>query len=187
MENEEINISNCIREIKQEFFAFRNGVIADRLRSAGDPHAIVFGLNLPQVVEISSRFPQNSQLAQTLWENVTVRESRMLAPMLFPKDEFTEDLAKQWIESIENQEIADVLCHRLLRYTAFAESLCRSFADNERALVRYLALRLAMNLLVLRKPVDRHFLSEFATGEIGSNNAVTKQLAQSIIDEINEG
>ena len=33
-----------IRQIKSDFFALRNGVIADKLRSAGCPYKIIFGL-----------------------------------------------------------------------------------------------------------------------------------------------
>ena len=42
-----------LKDIKQQFFTYRNGMLADRLREAGDCHKVIFGLNLPQIVDIA--------------------------------------------------------------------------------------------------------------------------------------
>ena len=44
-----------IQEIKKEFFTFRNGFLADTLRKAGMPYAVIFGLNVPQLGDIARR------------------------------------------------------------------------------------------------------------------------------------
>ena len=40
---------NLMRDIKTQFYALRNGAIAERLRTAGSPYKIIFGLMLPQI------------------------------------------------------------------------------------------------------------------------------------------
>ena len=42
-----------------------------------------------------------------------VRESRLLAPMVYPSDNAAP---AQWLGEIQTPEEADVLCHRLLRH-----------------------------------------------------------------------
>ena len=41
MNNEEI-----LRNTRKQFFAYRNGIIADSLRKNGDPHSMIMGLSL---------------------------------------------------------------------------------------------------------------------------------------------
>ncbi len=64
-----------MQQIKRRFFAMRNGVVADMLRRAGSPFHIIFGLNLPQIVEIASEIPetQREAMADALWQNRSTR------------------------------------------------------------------------------------------------------------------
>ena len=114
-------MNEIIKTIKQQFFTYRNGMLADTLRKAGDPHKMIFGLNLPQIMQIAAETGKNKALATALWtDEHGCRESRLLAPMLMPSQEFTIDEAMEWCSSVECVEVADVLCHRLLRGTDFA-------------------------------------------------------------------
>ena len=72
-----------MQTVKREFFAMRNGIIADTYRKAGTVFKIVFGLNLPQLVEIAGRTPHSRELAEALWANTTTRESMLLARCLW--------------------------------------------------------------------------------------------------------
>ena len=108
---------NPMQTVKREFFAMRNGIISDTYRKAGTVFKIVFGLNLPQLVEIAGRTPHSRELAEALWANTTTRESMLLAPMLIDPETFSEEDARRWIASVCSYEVADILCHRLLRKT----------------------------------------------------------------------
>lgn len=139
---------NDMQTVKRRFFAMRNGVIADTLRSAGLPYKIIFGLNLPQIVEIAAEAPHTPELAEALWANNTTRESMLLAPMLVDPLSFGLDDARRWLESVPTAEVADILCHRLLRKTPYAWELAESLIDNPIApFDTYVALRLAFNLV----------------------------------------
>lgn len=136
-----------MQTVKRHFFAMRNGVIADVLRKAGSPFRIIFGLNLPQLVEIAAQTGDDAELARSLWANSTTRESMMLAPMIFPRAEMDRGEAERWIASIPAAEIADVLCHRLLRHQPYAVELARDLVGSDKSMDRYTALRLMFNLV----------------------------------------
>ena len=73
-----------LAEIKKRFFALRNGVVADTLRKAGMPYKMIFGLQVPQLAEIARSLKPETALADELWKDRDVRESRLLACYLFP-------------------------------------------------------------------------------------------------------
>lgn len=138
---------NPMQLVKRRFFAMRNGVIADTLRRAGSPFRIIFGLNLPQLVDIAADFRGDAALARALWANTTTRESMLLAPMLMPDDGFAVDEARLWVSQVPAHEVADVLCQRLLRRLPYAWTLAEELSASGQPMERYTALRLALNLL----------------------------------------
>lgn len=64
--------------------AMRNGIVGDIYRRAGiDCYKIIFGLNLPQMREIACDYEKDAELAAALWNDKTVRESRLLSTWLY--------------------------------------------------------------------------------------------------------
>ncbi len=175
-----------IKDIKTQFFALRNGEIADRLRKAGSPYRIIFGLLVPQIQEVALSQEYSRELAEFLWNNDTTRESRLLATMVFPKDEFTMADALKWVETVDTEELVDMLCFQLVRNVEGAESLVAQFIDNEKPLLKYFALRLSMNLLIIGRLKDMDSLKGWAETEFANDNMSTKLLCKQIINEIAE-
>lgn len=144
----ETHVYNPMQTVKRHFFALRNGVIADTLRKAGSPFKIIFGLNLPQIAYIAAETGTSPELAEALWNNSTTRESMLLAPMLVDRTSFSEADARRWISSVPCTEIADVLCHRLLRHCQFAWPLAESLVSSPAGeFDRYIGLRLLFNIV----------------------------------------
>ncbi len=165
---------NDMQTVKRHFFAMRNGVIADTLRRAGSPFRIIFGLNLPQIVEIASSTPHNAELAEALWANTTTRESMLLAPMLYPRESFSIEDAHRWISTIPATEVSDILCHRLLRHMPYAKEVAEDLISKPEASETdtYTALRLAFNLA----STDPAWANGIA--EKGGNHPLAKALAE---------
>lgn len=138
---------NAMQTVKRRFFAMRNGVVADALRRGGSPFRIIFGLNLPQLVEIAAETPHDRDLAERLWSNSTTRESMLIAPMLVDPAGFGMEDAVRWIASVKSHESADVLCHRLLRKLPCAVDLAMTLRRSEDLMQRYIGLRLMFNLV----------------------------------------
>lgn len=171
---------NAMQNVKRRFFALRNGIIADTLRKAGAPHHVIFGLTLPQLVEVAQATGQNKELAEMLWANSTTRESRLIAPMLMPVAECSFAEACEWVEQVQCVEEADLLCHRLLRHTDFAMQIVDKYSgDGVADMQRYVALRLMFNL-VAKNPGRA---GEVADAEAKRNCHLTHNVAVSLADE----
>lgn len=170
---------NKLQTVKRRFFAMRNGIIADTLRRAGSPYRIIFGLNLPQLTEIATEIGPDADLAIQLRDNVTTRESQMLAPMIYPIEKLTEDKAEQWIDAAQSTEAIDILCHRLLRHMPFAYGLIHKYANSSVELQRYLALRLLWSF-VQSRPGEAKLI---AKKELDRNSPLTRTVAYQLLDE----
>ena len=128
-----------IQEIKQQFFSFRNGIVAKAFLDAGAPYKTMFGLQLPQLSEIARGAGTDHQLALTLWADSGCRESRLLACWLFDKDKITKEDALRLAQEAATREETDILVFRLLRHLPFAEELKESLSGyTKEALIRNL-------------------------------------------------
>ncbi|MBR6285199.1 MAG: DNA alkylation repair protein [Muribaculaceae bacterium] len=147
-------ISDTLQTLRQAFFAYRNGVVAEALRRGGDPHEFVMGCQLADLMAITSAVAHDAALAQALWDDRRHRECRLAAAMVYPADAMTADTALRWATDVQCTEEADVLCHRLLRHVPCAAMLWRELVTSEQPLQQYTALRLLLNLLILGREND---------------------------------
>lgn len=170
-----------IRQIKSDFFALRNGVIADRLRNVGFPYKIIFGLTIPQIEQVAAKQIRSAELAEELWHNVSTRESRLLATMVYPQDEFTAAKAQQWLSEADTVELIDLLCLNLVRNVDGAEELAFSLLNDEAT--SYAGMRLIMNLLVLRKLKDTSKAKQMAQKFANGTDALSR-VSRQVADEI---
>ena len=141
-------LQDHLREIRKEFFAFRNGIIADKLRKAGDPHSIIMGCLLVDIQSIAQRAKdsigndeQLAAIACELWSDTNSRECRLAAPMLYPTELMTLELAQQWCHTVETIEVAGTLCHKLLRHLDGSDALFRHLIADENHLIKYTDIR----------------------------------------------
>lgn len=122
-------MENMLKDIKRLFFTYRNGVVADTLRKVTD-YDVIFGLQVPQIAAIARECGQDMQLAEALWADSKVRESRLLATYVFPPEEVSLDRALRLAAEVQTQEEADMLAFRLLKRLPFAgEVLSRMESD----------------------------------------------------------
>lgn len=174
---------NQLQLIKRQFFALRNGVIADTLRKAGVNHRMIFGLNLPQLSEIAASLPKDIDLARQLWHDTRCRESQMLSPMIWPSDTLSPQEAETLLRQASSTEVADILCQRLLRHTPqAAETAIKCLGQSEAPITRYAALRLIMNLLTISK-FNPDEAKRLALIELENGSTYTRAIARQIITE----
>lgn len=132
-----------LREVKQQFFALRNGLLADMLRKqCVMPYKVIFGLNIPQLKAMAQHIGTDDALAAQLWADMDVRESRLLSPMISSIRTEATDMLGQVLTTEE----ADIVCHSLLRHCPGAEHAAEAAAASENPLTRYASLRLLLNL-----------------------------------------
>ena len=99
--------------IKKELRASMNGILSAKMREAGAPYKLVFGVELPRLQSIAAEFHPSRTLAQQLW-NENIRECKLLATMLMPPQEFLPDMADIWVDEIPTAEVAQILSMQLL-------------------------------------------------------------------------
>lgn len=126
-----------LNEIKKEFFALRNGIIADTLRKAGMHYKVIFGLQIPQIAGIASKFTPSAELAMELWKDRNVRESRLLASYLFPLESVDMRMALELASDVQTQEEADMLAFRIFRRLDFAKELMKEMKKNNNDIPPY--------------------------------------------------
>lgn len=124
------------QQIRKLFYTYRNGVVADALKGAGDPHAMIFGLQLPQLGEIAASVGENldseakKSLAAELWADRNCRESRLLACYFFNSKSMTREDAAMLLDDCLSREETDILVFRSLRYHPEAASIRDSRAGS---------------------------------------------------------
>ena len=137
-----------LRDIKQQFYAYRNGIVADTLRRAGHPCGVIFGLNVPQLAAIARAAGRDAELSGALWADTNVRESRLLAPYLLPQENYPADTreALELALQVRTREEADMLAFRILKHLDFAADLASELEKNEAPLAAYTAATLRRHL-----------------------------------------
>ncbi|MBD5213256.1 MAG: hypothetical protein HDS75_00350 [Bacteroidales bacterium] len=171
---------NKLQQLKRRFFALRNGAVADSMRKSGANYRIIFGLNLPQLAEVASEFGPDAQLALQLRDNLTTRESLLIAPMLYPTDSLTPEVALEWIRLSPTPEVIDILCLKLLRHLSDPAPVITELAASDSPLDRYAALRLSANIL----PREMDIVESVARSEAERRDPLTLLAATMIIDDI---
>lgn len=106
-------IHNIILNIKRELRLAMNGDVSTLQRKLGLNYHVIFGVELPRIKEIASHYKKNKELAAELWKQ-NIRECKIMAVLLMPVDEFTNDEAKEWINATLYTEIGDILGMYLL-------------------------------------------------------------------------
>lgn len=175
-------VYNPIQTVKRRLFAMRNGVIADVLRRSGSPFRIIFGVNLPQLVDIAKETGMSEELALALWHDTATRESMLLAPLIYPRENLGKEAARKWIAEVPAPEVADILCHRLLRHQPYAAELALEVINEESAtdLEHYTALRLSFNII----RDDSDVCETIARTELKRDCPLTRNVAAALLEEL---
>ena len=122
-----------VNEIKKELRASMNGILSARMREAGMPYKLIFGVELPRLQSIADEFTPDKDLANKLWSE-NIRECKLLAIMLMPPKEFTSELANTWKDGMVTAEEAQVLAMMLLSKTSRAKGISISWLKGNRYL-----------------------------------------------------
>lgn len=133
---------DTVKEIKKALRSAMNGVLSAQMRQAGMPYRLVFGVELPRLTEIAKEFSPGRPLAQALW-NEPIRECKILASMLMPKEEMFPEMAEIWTEEMPTAEIAQTAVMYLLSKTSWAADTAFQWIAGEhpmRQLCGYLIL-----------------------------------------------
>lgn len=128
-------MEETIKDIRIRLRKAMNGVVSASMRQKGMEYKLNFGVSIPEIKNIASVYTPNIELAKWLWTQ-DVREHKILATLLYPREAFTEEDAESWVGDIRNQEIAEQFCTNLTQHLSFAPSLAESWVSDERENVK---------------------------------------------------
>lgn len=120
-----MNTEGLHKEIKQSLRMLMSGVTAQSLRDKGADYHLNWGANLLHLMEMASQYEPSLELATLLWAD-NIRECKILATMLMPTTEFSEQMAMEWINQTTTQEITEIACKNLYCKLPFAKDLAIS-------------------------------------------------------------
>lgn len=150
-----------LKDIKRLYRLYMNGVVSQSMRNKGADYRVNFGLTMPLLRRIAEQVSPSVDIAEELWQNRGVRESMLLAPMLYPISKFSEETARKWVAEMPNVEVSDFCCKFLFSQLSFAHSLVLECMKEEREIEVYTGFRLAYSLL--SKEVSTEWLREVAS------------------------
>jgi 3-methyladenine DNA glycosylase AlkD len=109
-----------IAAIKRSLFLRMNGETSAQMKKNGVFYRRNYGVAIPEIRLLADALPHTAELAEGLW-NEKIRETMLLATLLYPPESFTAEKADAWIEAIDNMELVEQLSRNLLAKAAFAD------------------------------------------------------------------
>ncbi|MBP3711405.1 MAG: DNA alkylation repair protein [Bacteroidaceae bacterium] len=134
-------------DIKKELRASMNGILSARMREAGMPFKLIFGVELPRLQSIAKDFPQDAELAKRLWSQ-SIREMRLLAIMLMPPETFTFKVAEEWGKTMLTAEEAQIMAMMLLPKTSACKEVCMAWIEEGKSLTATSACLCLRHLII---------------------------------------
>lgn len=176
-----------VNEIKKELRACMNGILSARMREAGMPFRLIFGVELPRLLNIAEEFPNDVNLANQLWEQ-NIRETRLLAIMLMPPEAFTQETANVWAKTMLTAEEAQIMAMMLLPKTKHAKEVCMKWLKAGEPLSSTCACLCLRHLLMQNVVFSKEeilFLVECTSQMLPTANLHLRKAIQALTDTIN--
>lgn len=136
----------------------QNVYTSSLLRQHGYNYRVAFGCSLPDVKDIARQIGEelanpdsplygltSIEVAEALWADVNIRESLLVAPLLYPRGEMSVETAQRWAQSIPTPEVADVVCMYAFQF-GIGLSLIELWQDSDESMLRYCARSLQKRL-----------------------------------------
>ena len=136
-----------LKDIKRLYRLYMNGIVSQSMRLKGAEYRVNFGLTLPLLRRIAEQISPSVDIAEQLWQDTGVRESMLLAPMVYPVEQCAPADAQRWAEQMPNVEVADFCCKYLFSRLSYASELVADWVASSQEMVVYTAFRLAYALL----------------------------------------
>lgn len=142
-----MNAEAIEKDIKKELRASMNGILSARMREAGMPFKLIFGVELPRLQSIAKEFTPDKDLANHLWTQ-NIRETKLLAIMLMPVEDFTAEMSNIWTKTMVTAEEAQIMAMMLLSKTNHAKETSIAWLEESKPLPSVCACLCLRHLLV---------------------------------------
>jgi len=140
------------------FRSRQNVYISSLLREHGYRYKVAFGCSLPDVKELAAQICAmltdegsvlygltETEVAEALWADVDIRESMLVAPLIYPRGAMSVEVAERWAQSIPTPEVADVACMYAFQF-GIGQQLIERWRASEHKMLAYCARSLEKRL-----------------------------------------
>ncbi len=144
--------------IHKLFRSRQNIFTSSLLRQHGYIYKVAFGCSLPDIKDLAQMVKAmlsdpasplygigKTEVAESLWAEDDIRESKLLAPLLYPRGTMTVETAERWVQTIPTPEVADVVAMYAFQY-GIGQELIGRWTDAESKMKRYCAKSLEKRL-----------------------------------------
>lgn len=156
-----------LKEIKQSFRLYMNGVTAQSLRDKGVNYHLNWGVSLQHLQEMTAEIKTEGhtpaelhELSILLWKE-NIRECKILATMLMPAEEFPADLAMLWVEQTPTQEIAELAAMNLYQHLPYAKDMALQLIAQPYEMAQLQGYCIMARLLSTKMVLNDSELNEF--------------------------
>lgn len=153
-------VEHTVKEIKQSFRLYMNGVTAQSLRDKGAEYKLNWGVSLQHLQEIAAEHEKDYGLAIELWKS-NVRECKLLATMLMPAEDMPREVVDIWMEQLPSQEVAEQLVFNLLQKVEYAPILAYEWMASDKDLYQLCAYNILGRLFMKGQEPNERGIAEF--------------------------
>ena len=111
-----------LSEIKSKIRLSMSGVTATKMHESGLVYKKNYGVSIVRMKELARGYEPNEELAKLLW-NLKIRETMIMSTLLYPPEKMKMSFALEWIETIDNVELAEQITMNLLSKLAYSPTL----------------------------------------------------------------
>lgn len=161
MDTENKDTAEKIKEIRNSCRLAMNGPASQAMRERGLEYRLNFGVEYPRIKQIAAPYGKDHDLAQALWKE-DVREMKIMAGIIQPADTFIKELAEIWMDSIRQQELAEMTSMNLFSKLPYASEIAFEWiAAENNACKQYCGYLILARLLASGKEMNERSADEF--------------------------
>jgi len=135
----------------------QNIEVVNSMQKRGVDYKVSFGVSIPLLQEIASKYEKNHLLALKLW-NKQWRETMILAMLLEEPAKVSENQMDFWVKNFQSIEIAEQAAMNLFSKTGFAFKKAFEYCLGKKLLVKIVGLLIIGRLaLTDREAQDENF------------------------------
>ena len=179
-----MEVQETIKEIKKQFRLFMNGVVSQSMREKGLDYKLNFGIEVPRIKEIASKFEKNHEVAQALWKE-NIRECKIMAGLLQPVDTFYPDIADIWVEGMRYPEVAELTVMNLFQHLPYASDKAFEWMAHEEEYFQMCGFLLMARMLMkgceLNERAENEFVDQAMAAIYDESGLVCKAASTALV------
>lgn len=151
-----------LKEILDWFEANRNPDNVAGMARFGIETSNAFGIPLPALRKMASRYRRRHDMALALWET-GIHEARIMASIVEDPSQLTPEQMDNWTAEFDSWDICDQCCNNLFSLAPFVRNKISVYCNDERQFVRRAGFVLMATLAVHAKEITDSDVAEWFT------------------------